>query len=879
MKTLLSVVALFCLVHATHAQQASLKRAEERLLRGNYAEAQALFEKLAEDRSKRPAATVGISRAHENQGNYDKAMSVVEAALKDLPKNATLLGRKAQLLYLRGRWKDAASTAHRAIEQDSDTYVGRWVLGQIYRDQGELQKANSEFAWFIRAYNNNDIPDPHNMLLVGLAALERARYYNLPDQYRFVLKEILLTLVKEHKSFWPGEYHAGLLFAEKYNKAAAYRSFEKALAINPRAVPVLVAKGKTSLERFQAKDANYYADRALKLNPNLPSALRLKADVDLASGEIDKATKILEKAMGINPRDERTLARLATCQRMQGNEKAYKEIIARVEKQNPKSGRFFYELGDNLESGKHYDEAEKYYRLSMERNPKLHSARNALGLLHMRLGDERKARTVLEGAFKVDKFNVRVFNSLEVLDHLDKYATLKTDHFVIRYDPKNDKVLAAFMAKYAEEIYDDLAKQFQYKPRQPILLQVFNNHEMFSGRVLALPDLHTIGACTGRLVAMVSPRDKSKVIGKRFNWVRVLRHELVHVFNVTQTKHRVPHWFTEGLAVGYENYPTTGTWRELLVRQVRSGDLMNLDNILLGFVRPSSPEQWHQAYLQSELYVQYLKKKYGPKVIGAFLKVYAGGQNSDVALRRVCNIDKKTFEKGYLAFLRQKAAEYGENVRPVLSFKELKKAHAAKPKDPDLLAQLAERYLALGDRDKARDLANQAASIDDTNSLAVYVKAKMLIRDGDARSAGRQLQVVYKAKKPHARAIRLLGKLQLEQKLFEQAAKTYELGRKQQPYEESWLVQLVKIYNETGDKSKLVDVLEDLAPLAPDELGVRRKLAAHYLNERNHAKAERYAREALEIDVLDSKAQDVLKRALQGQKKEDALRELERLLD
>ena len=64
------------------------------------------------------------------------------------------------------------------------------------------------------------------------------------------------------------------------------------------------------------------------------------------------------------------------------------------------------------------------------------------------------------------------------------------------------------MADYLEEIYDELAEKFDYRPKGPFLIEVFNNHEMFSGRIVALPDLHTIGACTGRMVAMVSPHGK-----------------------------------------------------------------------------------------------------------------------------------------------------------------------------------------------------------------------------------------------------------------------------------------------------------------------------------------------------------------------------------
>src|SRR4029079_19622325 len=130
--------------------------------------------------------------------------------------------------------------------------------------------------------------------------------------------------------------------------------------------------------------------------------------------------------------------------------------------------------------------------------------------------------------------------------------------------------------------------------------EVFNSHEMFSGRIVALPDLHTVGACTGRMVALVSPPGKG--MRKTFNWGRVLRHELVHISNLEQTNFLVPHWLTEGLAVGNEGFPRPQVWNELLLERVPAGkDVMDLDSIDLGFIRPRNQMDWHMAYCQAQL--------------------------------------------------------------------------------------------------------------------------------------------------------------------------------------------------------------------------------------------------------------------------------------
>src|SRR5205807_5061338 len=110
------------------------------------------------------------------------------------------------------------------------------------------------------------------------------------------------------------------------------------------------------------------------------------------------------------------------------------------------------------------------------------------------------------------------------------------------------------------------------------------------------PDLHTIAACTGRVMAMVSP--KGQGIRKPFNWGRVVRHELVHMFNLEQTEFQVPHWLTEGLAVKNEGFPRPAIWHRILAERAAADDLLTLDTITLAFVRPRSPSEWNLAYCQ-----------------------------------------------------------------------------------------------------------------------------------------------------------------------------------------------------------------------------------------------------------------------------------------
>jgi tetratricopeptide (TPR) repeat protein len=884
MKPVVSFCLLLLGVALVQADGPTLSEARLRWLHGNYEEARTHYEELAKDAKLKVPATIGLSRALESMGEYDKALDALDALQGDDAKDAALNARRAELLYLRGRWDDALKAADKALADNQKQLLARWVRVEVFRDRGETANAKDEVRWFIRFYNDNDVKDPDDLLLVGLASLEHARWNKLSDQFEFVLNELFAAASKppkgqDEKIFWPAEYQAGALLLEKYNRPEAVAAFDNALTINPNCAEALVGKGYAALMKFEIKDAESLAERALKINAQLPDALRLRADVFLATGDAVAARKELDRAVKVNPRDESTLARVAACLLLQGKIKEYDELAKEVEKFDAKPAEFYYELGERLEERRRFDDAERCYKKAADLRPFLAGPYNSLGILYMRMGREKEARTLLTKGFEWDTFNVRVSNTLKVLRHLDKYDSLKTPHFEIRYDPKNDTALVYYMADYLEEIYADLSKKFQYQPKDRILLEVFNNHEMFSGRVIALPDLHTIGACTGRMLAMVSPNAKAGV-RKPFNWARVLHHEVVHIFNLEQTNFLTPHWLTEGLAVGNEGFPRPPIWNQLLTERVPAGEVMNLDTIDLGFIRPRNQAEWHMAYAQSQMYVDYMKGKYGDQTVGELLAAYRDGLDTDAAIKKVCKVDKAAFEEGYKEYVKKEVGKIkgGKPLEKPKSKAELKKALEKDPDNVDLKAELALQTLG-SDRVEARKLAKQVLEKKPKHPKASLVLARLEHLAGNVEEEQKLLEDALNEDAPDVMVLQALGKMYYDAMEFPKAAKVFELGRKAEPLEPEWLQQLVRVYSQTGDKDKQIEVLIALVPTDADDFEHRARLAKMLLEADKPAEAEKYARQALEIDIRNKEARETLYKALGAQKKDAEAERIKNLLE
>jgi tetratricopeptide (TPR) repeat protein len=869
---------------ATAAAEPTLKDARERWLKGNYAEAQELYEDLAKvkEPGNQAAAVIGLSLALESQGEYEKALDLVEKAVKDLAKEVPLLAHRAEMLRFRGRWDDADKAAEVALSCEKDNFLARWVKTQIARDRGDLKTADAGCRWFVRTYSERsdkemDIKDPDELITVGLAGAENARWNNLSDQFQFILNEVYADAIKYDKLYWPAQYQSGVLLLEKYNRPEAVDALDRALIINPSAAPALAAKGVSALQRYEIKDAESLAERALKINPSLPEALRLRADVYLATGDPASAMKELRRARAVSPRDERTLARIAACLHLQRKKDDLAALVQEVEKFDSKPALFWFDMGERLEERRHFAEAERCFTKAAELRPTMPGPANSLGMLYMRLGKEKEARPLLDRGFKADPFNVRVSNTKKVLDHLAKYETLKTEHFELRFDPKKDGPLARYMGEYLEHVYTELARKFQFKATGPILIEVFNNHDMFSGRTVGLPDLHTIGACTGRMVAMVSPRGTG--IRKPFNWGRVMRHELVHIFNLEQTNFLIPHWYTEGLAVVNEEMPRPQLWNQLLRERVPSGELLNLDTVDLGFIRPRNPLEWQMAYCQSRLYVEYIQEKHGAAAIGGLLAAFADGLDSGAAIKKVCGVDKAAFEKGYRAYLDEIVKQmHGKPAEKKKSFKQLQEEVEKDQDNLEASAALAEMYMGRGNRAEARRLAERVLQRDKKNPQASAVLARLARLSGNPKEERAYLEAALNKSSPDPKILLALGKIAYDAGEFPQAAELFELGHKTEPLEASWLEQLARVHAQTGDKAKQIAVLKELVPTDADDLDQRKRLVRLLLEKDQYADAERFARQAMEIDPQSDEVQEMLFKAMKGQKKDAEVERLQKLL-
>ncbi len=616
----------------------------------------------------------------------------------------------------------------------------------------------------------------------------------------------------------------------------------------------------------------------------------MKADFFVANFQEHLAAEPLETARKLNPLAEETLGRIAALdiirnglpKDLAGTELG--KLIAEVDARNPKAGVFYFTLADKLSDRQKYPVAERFFQEAIRRMPELIASRSELGLMHMRLGKEVEAKKLLEESHDADPFNVRVLNTLKVLDVLATYATLETEHFILKFDRGQDELLARYVAKYLEDdVYPTLSKRFAFEPEGKTLIEIFNKaqntsgHSWFSARMVGLPYIGTVGACAGKMIGMASPAS----VDQPFNWARVLKHEFVHVLNLQQTNFNVPHWFTEALAVLSEETARPEMWDRLLAARVPKGDVFNLDDINFGFIRPGSSDDWHMAYCQAELYAQFLVKTHGPNALAKMLAAYADNLNTAAALKRCFGVEQADFEKDYLAFLKAETAglSLAAVAEPKMDLTDLQAAVEKEPDNLDLKARLALAHLDQKAFPAARRLAEAVLKARPKHALAGYVMARVRLVIGENDEALRLLETALDEKSPDDRVLTLLASTKLRKGDTAEAEKLFELGRKTFPGDSKWSKALAALYLKSGDTEKLAAVLAQLADKDFDHLSYRKKLAQLALEKKEFAKAIDWANQAVQINVLDVEVHRTLAAALEAAgRTKDTILEYEALI-
>lgn len=853
-------------LHADDSKKGpSFAVAAEHLLSGEYSQAIVIYEKLGQAPGKTIRAECERSAIDLLTGTYREGIARLEAVKSAGRNSHDWHVSLAALLAAVGDYEKAVQHNRKAVSLDDRGLRGHWQLGQVLEALGKTRAAIDAYEIFEEILTGDTFPedagaDGLTLLGQGFYRYSTLTQTNLVNRTKYVLQEIYQEAFDfVDARYWPARLATAELLLAKHNLREAKEDFERVLQQNPNVPDALVGLGRAHLEDWAFEAVEERVKSALAVNPNHVGAMVLLADTRMTERRYHEASELAQKALAVNPNSIEALAVLAAAQLRSGDKAAAGKTHDRVKKINPKSAVFHETMGRWLSAGRQYVEAEPHLKKAIEHAPWWSAPRTALGQLYMEKGEESLARKSLEASFKLDSFNRHTHNVLELLDSLDTFSKMESKHFIIKYDSK-DALVAPYFSESLEEMYSEVCDNFEAELSKPTIIELFPDHEGFSVRVTGRPFIATVGACTGRVIAMCAPRGRPPF--GRFNWASVLRHEFTHTVTLAATENRIPHWMTEGLAVYEEPAPRSWGTKQLLSDSVRRDRLFTLESIDWGFMRPRRPNDRTLAYAQSEWMVEYIIERYRYQAILKFLKAFRDGLAQAPAFRRVLKIEPNAFDRDFKAWAAEQVGKWGLPVLAVEDPEEIRTKLRDKPDDSDLLARMAQAQWLDGEWETAEEASRRSLKANKDQPLALEILSRVIISKmlteekeatrrqlvGEAEPYLRRLQAL---RPDHPVAIKYLGYVEQAWEQWNEAIDFYQQYQRRFPEDPDTYRRLAGIYLRRKDIESALTQLESLFRLVEDEPAVARQIASIYTDRKEHGRASHWYRKALYIDPYD----------------------------
>jgi tetratricopeptide (TPR) repeat protein len=867
-------IGLGVLTLAPGPARADLPVARDLFARGEYARARELLESEVKKGGRGQAhALAALARLQLDTGRWDEADAAATrlAALPAKGARETGTTLRAEVAFARGKLPEARSLLEGVLRRSPAEVRARALLGAVLVDSGDRTAADRVYDTFYQDYKHRRLDETRAETLWALAAALR---FN--EDYDEANKQ-LGAAEKVDPGFYEAFLLRGELFSEKYAVGYAELEYQDVLKKNPHHPRALVGMARVKLEQsYDVESALALLAKAESQNPRLVEVSMVRAEISIDNEDWGQAERDLGKALALDPSHLQARSLLCTALYLKGDTAGYERERRRVLGQDRHHSRLFTTIADFAAKHHRYTEAIALNKEAIKVNPKDYRALAALGINHLRHGDEPEGLKNLRRAFDGDQYNVRAFNTLNLFEDIfpKGYDVVQLGRFRMRL-PRKQKALWSHLApRLLERAYQDLYRRYGFHPKGPLTIELFGDAQHYAVRTVGLPGLGALGVCFGQLITARAPSPENRG-GGRFNWEQILWHELSHIFSIQLSRSRVPRWFTEGLAE-VETIRVRPEWdrdndQDLYAAMVR-GKLMHVNDLNLGFVRAKSTREIVVAYYQSALTVAFLEKRFGmPRVLEA-LRLFAQGRSTSEVIPRVTGMSIEQFEAAFRADLDRRLAHLkGSFVPPEVQLsgvsrsgltvtdaddakqglEKLAAQARGKPSELDLQERLAVAQLALGQGEAAGKTAQAVLAQAPTRRVALYVAARAALQAREFAPALKHHQALI-AQGADSYEIRMGAALAAYRlKDWKSAEVHLRRARRFDPQKGEPASRLADILEKNGRTDEALMELEAAVGVDQSDLASARKLVTGYRQKRQHDKVVKFAAKAIAIDPFD----------------------------
>jgi tetratricopeptide (TPR) repeat protein len=698
----------------------------------------------------------------------------------------------------------------------------------------------------------------------GDAYLMGEGYWGLGDYEKAKSEFEIAVGMPKSPALWHVRY--GMLFHERFNNEEAAKLYEEALGIDPKSALAYLGLAELSAEGFDDKAAEYIS-RAIALDPKMVEAHEFLANMLLEDLKIDEAGKEADTAIefspyagagaGANSDALDAMAVHAAIDVLQDKNAEADAWLAKIKAVNPGYGEGYAIVARHLVLNRRFEDGVAYYRKAIAADPKGWAVRSELGINLMRLGQEDEPKQLLEESYLNGQTDAATSNSIKLLESYKNFVTYKDDTTILKLNKSEADLLRPYFEEQLHKAIATYSAKYKMTLTGPVQLEVYPDHTDFEVRALGMPGLGALGVTFGQVVAMDSP--SGRVPGE-FNWGATMWHEMSHVFILTATNHRVPRWFTEGLAV-HEEGQANPEWANRLtpevVSAIKAKKLLPVADMDKGFIFPEYPDQVLVSYYQAGTVCDYIVERWGNDAILGMVQSFAKLKTTPAAIQANLHETPEQFDKDYDAWLEKRV---GSTVANFDAWREQLKAlvgMAKASKDDagdDAVIKAAKAVIAL-----------YPEYVEDANAYEYLADAELT--KGDKQAAADALTAYEREGGEDPKTLKKLASLEADLGQPKDAAATLDRLNFIYPEDEDLHRQLGGLWLAQGNAAGAVREYTAVLALKPlDMASAEFDVAKAYLAAGDKAKAEDSVLASLEVAPGYQPAQKLLLE-IEGSKK------------
>jgi cellulose synthase operon protein C len=808
----------------------------------------------------RADALLAAARIQLLEGRYADAIATAKTAAglgKDARNEAAAV--RGQALADQGRTAEAIA-ALKEVEGEDGARRARLLLGELLIRSGRRADARAPLLTIIDDYNSDKITqnDAVGLTFVGRAAHLLRSPRDANDAYNAAEKAGGKKLVET--LLWRAE-----LFLDKYDPGHAGEVVKEALKLAPRDPLAHVAMARVKLENAMDFDgAESEVTQALEVDPTLASAYFVRAGLALRDMEITAADQAADQGLKTDPSDLDLLSMKAAIRFLADDPAGFDAMKAKVFAIDPSFSSFYGIVGEYAEWEHRYDDIVRMMGEATRIDKNDAKAFATLGLNLIRAGDDAGGITALQRAWEKDKFNVRVYNTLNLYekDIAHDYETVRGPVFNIRYDKDEKAILERYVPRMLDEAWKSMVERYGFTPKTPVGIELYADTQSFSIRTSGLPNVGIQGVCFGKTLAAMSPS------AAPFNWGNVLWHELGHVFAIQLSKNHVPRWFTEGLSE-YETIVRRPEWQReedpALFAAFTAGRIPAVESFNKAFTHVDDIEDVTMAYYAASQILVFIAKEFGfPKVV-AMLPKWGAGERTPQVVREALGIGPDELDRRFRAWLGPRLERYTKQFVPdmhVPPLDDARKAARAAPNDAKKQVQLALALYGDGQKQEGDAVLAEALRLDPKEPNAGYLQVRLALKERNVPEAERLLDKMI-ADGHDGYAVRMkLADLAEHRKDPAGEKKNLEAASKLDPSQAEPLQGLYDLAHKANDKEGELAALSKLAMIDQHDRKVWNLLLEHLEEKGAWEEAAKVGEGAMFVDVKNPKTHRLYARAL-----------------